>query len=224
MKSRDTWMGDRGSTFLLAAVLTVAWAASFAALPFAPERYPIHFGTNGEVDSYASRWFGLFLMPAIITLVTVLYNLQPRIDPRRANYAAFPGTFRLMRLAIVIVLTGIHLATIAVALGWDIRIDRVVPLMVGVLFTILGNVLGKTRPNWFIGIRTPWTLSSDDVWTRTHRFVGRLMVVAGLLMVGTSLLLPSATLYVVVVTAALIAVGSFAYSYWVWRQLGGRKA
>ena len=205
-------------TWLLVAL---AWMTSLVALPLAPDRVPTHWGLSGEADRFSAPFPGLFVLPAIMALLALLLPVLPRIDPRKQNYAHFGTTYQAVQSGIVAFLLALHLVMIAAALGLPININRVIVPLVGLLFVGLGNVMGKLRPNWFVGFRTPWALSSSDVWTRTHRFGGRLMVGLGLVLVIGGVLFPAAvSIGVVAVGSCLLAALTFAYSYGVWRQLG----
>ena len=112
----------------------------------------------------------------------------PFIDPRRANIEKFRDAYEVLIIAIIGVTSLIHVAVVGAALGWPLPIDRIAPFDVGVLFIILGNLLPRFHSNFFLGIRTPWTLSSETVWRKTHRVGGYAMVVVGLLMVVAAII------------------------------------
>ncbi len=205
----------------LQVALALSWGASLVAWPWAPARIPTHWNVQGEADGFMGRFPGLFIAPLVITLLVGLFQVWPRIDPLGRNYAAFTNVYRQVQTGIVLFLTIVHLLAVAVALGWVADISLAVMLLTGILLIGLGNVMGKLRPNWFLGIRTPWTLSSPDVWTRTHHFAGRLMVGFGLVLIVAALFLPRQYMsQVVAIGAAGLALITFGYSYWIWRQLG----
>jgi uncharacterized membrane protein len=113
----------------------------------------------------------------------------------------------------------LYVATLGTALGWPIAVPQIIGAGVGLLFIVLGNELGRVKPNWFVGIRTPWTLSDPEVWRRTHRVGGRLFFAAGLLIVLASILLPAnASAFVILAGALSVALLSVGYSYVAWRQ------
>ena len=207
----------------LLAIVGFAWVAALAALPWVPEQIVTHWGINGTPDGSMGRVPGLFLLPALATLVSALLQVVPHIDPLRRNYTAFMGVYRAIQVGIALFLTVIELLLIGTALGWPVHVPQVSTVLVGLLFVGLGSVMGKLQPNWFVGIRTPWTLASPEVWVRTHRVGGRVMTVAGAAIVLAGLLLPPAAATVVLLAGALGLAGfSFAYSYWCWYQLQRR--
>lgn len=201
------------------AVVTAAIAASLAAFSRLPERVPVHWDAAGNVDRYGSRLEGTLMLPAAILLLAILIPVLPRIDPRRANYEKFRPTYHLVMNATLTMMLAIHLAALGSALGFDVPLERLVPVGVGILFLVLGNALPRARPNWMFGIRTPWTLSNDRVWERTHRVGGYLMFAAGLAVL-LSALLPAgrASTLVLVASVVVVSLGSVVYSYVAWRQ------
>lgn len=123
-----------------------------------------------------------------------------------------------MRNAVITVMFLIHIFALGTALGMNVPIRQLVPAALGLLFIVIGNVLPRVRPNWMMGIRTPWTLSSDRVWERTHR-VGYLMTGLGVLLVLAAALAPAAaTLILIVVGVVIVSFGTIIYSYLAWRE------
>ena len=114
--------------------------------------------------------------------------LLPRIDPRRANVERFAEDRRLIINLLIIFFAAVQAATFAHALGWPVQVDRVILASIGLLFVGLGNYLPRIRSNWFMGIRTPWTMDNERVWRATHRVGGRTFVAAGLVMALAALL------------------------------------
>ncbi len=181
-----------------------------------PEQVPVHFTVRGEADGYASRVVGLLLMPSSNLLLYGLFWVLPTIDPGRRNYANFVGAYGAMRMGIVALLFGSHVVMLVVGTGTVVSVNLIMMLSAGVLFLTIGNVLGKVRPNWFIGVRTPWTLSSKRSWDKTHRVAGRSMVFLGLLLMALAWVTESWTTYVVIAATLVCAVGTVVYSWWVW--------
>jgi uncharacterized membrane protein len=201
--------------------LIVAAAVAASALAYArlPERVPVHWNAAGEVDRYGSRLEGTLILPAVMLGIALLIPALPRIDPRGANYAKFQPTYHLVMNATLTFMLAVHVTVLAATLGMPVDVGRIVPIGVGALLILLGNVLPRTRPNWMFGIRTPWTLSSDRVWERTHRVGGYLMLGAGLVVALSGLLAPGSRSIMVLVAGVMIAaLGSVVYSYVAWRQ------
>jgi uncharacterized membrane protein len=146
-----------------------------------------------------------------------LFLLVPKLDPGRANYEQFAAAYSTLRIAVTLLLAAVYALLQLTIHGYAVNIGMVGPMLVGLLFIVIGNLLGKVRPNWAVGIRTPWTLSSKTSWDKTHRVGGRLFIVAGILMMLTSVLGPPWNIYLGVAIAPFLVVTSFGYSYWVWR-------
>jgi len=183
-----------------------------------PERMPVHWGLRGEVNRYGSRLEGAFVMPILMVAVWLLMRLLPRIDPRRANYAKFADTYDLLVNSFVALLAVMHVALLGTSLGWPISMRRLVPALIGLQLVILGNALPRARPNWWFGIRTPWTLSNDRVWMRTHRVAGYLLASAGVLLLASAALDSPWTVALGVAAVFAAGFGSLVYSYFAWKQ------
>ena len=199
----------------LIAGMLISGALSYST---APERFPMHWNLHGEVDRFGGRFEGLFALPLVALGVWLLVRLIPRIDPGRANYANFVPAWATLQVAILAVLTVVYGVIQASARGSAIEVTTVVPLALGALFIVLGNLLGKLRPNWFFGIRTPWTLSSAESWNRTHRAGGWVFVGLGLLTMAAAVIAPERSILVMVGLVIVSSAGLAAYSYAVWRR------
>jgi uncharacterized membrane protein len=147
-----------------------------------------------------------------------LMKILPRIDPRGSNYAKFGGAFEAIIISLMLFMLGMHFVVLRAALGYPVQIDRVVPIGVGLLLIVIGNLLPRARPNWFVGIRTPWTLSSDRVWEKTHRFGGRVFVAGGILITITALVWVPWAHVVLFAAMVLIASSVLIYSYIEWKR------
>jgi uncharacterized membrane protein len=208
-----------------AAAVLLSFIVTAALLPMLPHEIPIHWNAAGEPDNYAGRIWGAFLLPLTALGIYLLFLVIPSLDPKRANYEKFAGTYHLLRVVFVLYMVFLQGITLyAIILGGEQLNNNLVLLTVAVLFIIIGNYMPRMRPNWFVGIRTPWTLSSEEVWRRTHRLGGQVFVVAGFLM-GLAAFLPAAWSFIVVIAAAIISAGiPIAYSYWMYRQVGVKPA
>lgn len=210
---KPNWKAELPLLLLLVGMFVLA----FATLPTAPERIPMHWGLKGEVDRYGGRLEGLFALPALAVFVYLLMLFLPRIDPGRANYERFAGAYYALRVAVLLIFAVLYGVTHLIIRGVQIDMPKVVGLMVGALFFLLGNLLGKIRPNWFVGVRTPWTLSSKRSWTRTHRLAGWVFILGGIAIMAAGVLKNA----VAVAVAGVVLFGGVAvttvYSYLVWR-------
>jgi len=210
---KSDWRLELGMLLVIAAM----FAAAAAVWPSAPDAIPVHWNVSGEVDRYGGRFEGLLLLPLAALVIYLLMRYLPRIDPLRANYARFSGAYTAIRAAVLVLMAGIYGMVIAWVQQKPVDMSKLVPAALGGLFLLLGSVLGKVKPNWFVGIRTPWTLSSARSWERTHRLGGWLFMGLGLLFLLTGVFgLGSAGVGVFGAMLAVVVV-LFVYSYFVWR-------
>src|SRR5207245_11298764 len=134
----------------------LAVAMSIGAYPQLPATVATHWGLNGTPDGYSSRLWALAIIPVMLVIMTVIFNVLPKIDPRHENYAKFLSSYWLIANAVIVFLLVAHGLIIAAGLGFAIKIDRLMPLGIGLLFVFLGNFLTLVEPTWFVGIPSPW--------------------------------------------------------------------
>lgn len=207
---RSRWFG------LVIAALAVAM--SIWAYPQLPPTVATHWSLNGTPDGFSSRWWAVAIVPIVLVFMTVVFNVLPKIDPRHENYVKFLSSYWLIANAVIVFLLVAHGLIIAAGLGFSIKIDRLMPLGIGLLFVFLGNFLTRVEPNWFVGIRTPWTLSSDTVWRRTHRTGGWVFVIGGLVLASTALLPRPAFLPLLIATIVIMPAIPIVQSYVLWKR------
>jgi uncharacterized membrane protein len=197
---------------------------SAAAWSHVPNRLAVHWNLAGDADRYGGKWEGLLGLPLIALGLALLRAFLPRLDPGRANYASYGAASTVIRIAMVAMLAGIHSLVVAVALGREPRISLVVPVLTGCLLIVLGSVMGKIRPNWFVGLRTPWTLSSKRSWTRTHRLGGWLFVLVGTTFVISGFAGSDVAHLVPILLSVTGVVTMVVYSYLEWRHDPDRRS
>jgi uncharacterized membrane protein len=187
--------------------------------PQLPEQVPSHWNIQGEVDRYSSRFWGAFGIPLMSAGIYLLMLVTPLIDPRRTNYAKFAGSYQTLKMVLVAFFSGLYAVIILSALGYAVSVERLVPMGVSLLIIIVGNMLGRVRHNYFVGIKLPWTLASEVVWQKTHRLAAPIWVAAGLLgLVGAFFggLAAAILLFGSLAVAVLVPV---IYSYMLYRRL-----
>lgn len=168
-------------------LLLLLVVASVLVYPHLPAQVPGHWNIAGQVDRYTSRTFAAFFFPLLIIWIYLMMLLIPLIDPKRQNYARFEGAYRLLRSALVVFLSGTWAITILTGLGYSLNVGMIMKGGIGLLFLLIGSMMGQIRFNYFVGIRTPWTLADERVWLTTHRFGSRIWVLGGLLiLMGSS--------------------------------------
>lgn len=192
--------------------------AAVVVWPFAPESFPVHWNIHGEVDRFGGRFEGLFLIPLIAAGMYALLLVLPRFDPGRANYESFRSAYLTIRLSILFLMAVIYCAMLLSAFKYPIDMGLFVAIPVGLLFMVLGNVMGKIRPNWFVGVRTPWTLSSRRSWNKTHRLAGWLFIAMGLAIGATGIVQKLWMLAIAGVVFVVSLIWMVIYSYIIWRN------
>jgi uncharacterized membrane protein len=175
---------------IIAGILILTFAVGIIAYPFMPDLMASHWGFSDEVNGYMPKIWGLFLVPAISTGLALLLLFIPRLDPLKENIEKFMDAYEQFVIIILAFLLYVSLFTIFWNAGMRFGISQVLSPAFGVLFYACGVLIGKAKRNWFIGIRTPWTLTSERVWDRTHAIGGKLFRLAGILALG-GILLPT---------------------------------
>lgn len=204
------------NAILIAAMGGVAaWA--WQQIP-ADAQLPVHWNIHGQADRYGSKEEALLFAPAIAVLVTAILAVVPFLDPRRANIQASAKFWNAIAIAVVALLAYIQALIVLIALGRPIDMTSYLVPGMAILFIVIGNYLSKTRSNFFGGVRTPWTLSSDYSWHKTHRLAGLLFVAAGLTGLAVSFLIGGQTAFFVFISCVLgAAIIPVVASYFYWR-------
>lgn len=167
--------------FAIILIVTTCLAWAFA-WPHLPDTIATHW-SSGKVDGYSSKFYGMISMVGIMIALYIFLNVIPKIDPRKANYEKFSKAFMMMNNGVLLLLFVGNIDIITSGLGYNLFINRVPELLVGVLFLVMGNYLPQCKPNFFVGMRNPWTLSNEEVWRKTHRFSGKVFVALGIIMI-----------------------------------------
>ena len=197
----------------------INFVIGFLAYPHLPDKVPMHWNLAGEVDGWGTAWQGAFMLPLIVTGVFLLLVLLPKIDPKRKNYANMGKAYTTIVLVLIIFFTVIYLGTLGTSLGYLENIPNLVQLGIGALFIILGNYMGKLKHNYFMGIRTPWTLASEEVWYRTHRMAGPFWVIGGLLCMLSSLFAGEVFFKAMLVIVFVLVAIPTVYSFIIFKKL-----
>ncbi|MDI3092431.1 SdpI family protein [Priestia megaterium] len=193
----------------------VAW---LIALPHLPATMPIHWGANGEADGFATKINAMILTVGIMVLIYFIIAFVPRIDPRKENYKYFSKTYNILLNAVLLLFFFVNMSTILQGLGYNVPMSYIAPIMAGLVFIIIGNYLQRVRSNYFMGIRTPWTLSNETVWKKTHRLSGKLFFIGGLLIL-ISAFLPDGYKSVIMWGSIVLCVAiPYLYSYLAYKK------
>lgn len=201
----------------IAFLLVFAAALTLAAYPLMPDIVASHWNAAGEVNGTMPKFWGLIIIPLLMYGFCTLLAVLPRIDPLRNNYRKFQDYYEGFILVFAAFLFFIQLQIILWGLGIRVSPNLTMPIMIGILFIYIGFLLEHAEPNWFVGIRTPWTLSSDSVWKKTHQRAGALFKLAG----AVSFIGILAGIYAwlfILVPAIAVAVYTVVYSYVEFRR------
>lgn len=211
-------MSNRTTLIVGVALLAISFLVAIILYPQMPNPMASHWDADGQVNGYISTFWGLFLMPLLMTGLFTLLMAIPNIDPLKANIAQFRGIYNVF----ILLFTGYMLYIYALTLAWNLGYDNfdmtkaILPAM-GLLFIFLGVLMGKAKRNFFIGIRTPWTLSSDTVWAKTHSLGSKLFIAAGIL---TLLAIPLGEngIWLFLGLILIAAIIPIVYSYVLWKR------
>lgn len=177
-----------------------------------PERIATHWNSQGEVNGYTSKLYGLFLIPLIITGIAIMFLIIPKIDPMKENIEKFSNHYDRFIIILILFLVVVQVHVILWNVGIHFGSNILFPIGLGCLFYYTGVLVGNAERNWFIGIRTPWTLSSDRVWKKTNRIGGKLFKIAGIIAI-TGSFFQDYIIFFIIVPAIFIAGFTIVYSY-----------
>jgi uncharacterized membrane protein len=209
----------RAHWIVAATVTALTIGFTLAVYPSLPERIPIHWNAAGEIDGWGSKPWA-FLTPAILIGMLGLFLVLPWLSPKHFEIDAFRKTYAFIVLLITVLFAYIHLLTLLPPLGFSIRIEKAMMAGMMLFFILLGNVLGKVQRNFYVGVRTPWTLASDRVWTETHRLSAYLFVATGVL--GLLAILIGLPFYFPLIVLGVAVVVMIGFSLVRYKQLERR--
>jgi uncharacterized membrane protein len=192
--------------------LLITFILTLAIYPTVPDRVVSHWNAAGHADGYMSKFWGLGLIPLIMITCVGLFAVLPRIDPYKKNYEKFRNYYEGFILLFVIFLLAIQAQIILWSLGYPISPNLTFPFLIGALFIYIGFLLSHAEQNWFVGIRTPWTLSSETVWKKTHEIGGTLFKIAGVVSCA-GIFAGAYAIWFILVPVLAVAVYTVVYSY-----------
>ena len=198
-------------TSLVCLIPLIVGAAVYSRLP---ETMATHWNLSGEPDGWSSRAFAVFGLPGILLAVNLFLPFALKADPKRENMSDKLVAISLWTIPVVSLLCcGL---TLARGLGYEVRVERWVPVFMGVLFIVIGNYLPKTKQSYTMGIKLPWTLASEENWNRTHRLAGFLWVIGGALFILMSFIGWSMAAFLSII--ALMVLAPMVYSFLLYRK------
>jgi uncharacterized membrane protein len=184
-----------------------------------PPMMPTHWNMEGRPDDFMPKFPGAVLLPLINAVMSVVLKYIVRLDPKRENYAQFSRAYSAIRIALAVFFAVLSVYTLVLSTDTDMAMGPFVAVCMSLLFLVLGNYLRNIRHNYFVGVRTPWTLADEDVWRITHRFTSTLWIIGSLLMLAVILLVPAPTaMGVFIGFAVVLGIIPVMYSYIVFRR------
>jgi len=206
------------SELVIILIILSSFVLGFYFYPYMPDLVASHWNVRGQVDGYISKFWGLFLMPLLSLGLFLLFLLIPKIDPLKENIEKFRRYFDWFIVLVMFFLFYLYLLTIFWNLGFRFNLIQLLIPSFCLLYYYAGILIENAKRNWFIGIRTPWTLSNDKVWDKTHRLGGKLFKLsAGAAFLG--IFLQNLAIYFVVIPIILTSIYLFIYSYLEYRSL-----
>ena len=202
--------------FILVIVSSIVfWLVNFNSLP---AQIPVHWDLGGEPNGYSSKLGAFFIFNGLLIFMYLALFYLPKIDPRKEKYKNFTKAYNMIVTTIALIFYLINIVTVLSCLGYNVPIGKMVTILVGILFIVMGNYLPQVKSNYFMGIRTPWTLSSEDVWVKTHRLSGKICFVAGIVIFVSTFLPAYLSSDIIISMIAIIVIVPTAYSYFMFKK------
>lgn len=214
-------MSPRISKIILFSIVLATFIGAVIVYPSLPEEIASHWNIAGEVDDYLSKFWGVFLLPLLMLVLAGVSVVLPRLDPTK-NIQSFRVAYDACWIVIELFLAYLFAFTIAWNLGYQFHIGQALAPAFAVFWYAMGIVMARTKRNWFVGIRTPWTLSSDTVWDKTHELGSTLFKLAGVVAL-LGFFFPSIAFYLVVIPVLVLVLLTVPYSYVAFREEEKKK-
>ena len=202
---------------LITAIIIITFITSIYLYPEMPEQMASHWNSKGEVDSYMSKFWGLFLMPIISLGIFLLLIFIPKIDPLKKNIEKFRKYYDGFMTFLIIFLLYIYILTILWNMGIIFNMTTAILPVVAILIYFSGILIEHSKRNWFIGIRTPWTISNEKVWNKTHKLGSKLFKIAAIIiLIGT--FIPKYAFALLLISVLIAAIYPIVYSYFEYKK------
>lgn len=208
----------RKSEIISLLIIMISFIIGISFYSLLPDKVASHWNARGEVDGYMSKFGGLFLMPIISLVLLLLFIIIPKIDPLKHNIEKFRKYFNGFIVLMMLFLFYLYILTILWNIGVRFNFVHLLVPIFSIFFYYCGILIQKAQRNWFIGIRTPWTLSNEQVWNKTHKIGGILFKIAGIIsLIG--ILLTEYALFFVICPVILASLFPVIYSYFAYQKL-----
>ncbi len=211
----------KGKYYLAAMLLTAAvLVATLVAYPDLPSSVPTHWNLHNRPDGYSPKWVLFLFGPGLMAASMLLMYFLPWLSPKNFGVDSFRSTYLQIMLMLVTLLGYFSVVVLWVGIGHPLNVGRAIVGGICLIFALLGNLMGKVRRNFYIGVRTPWTLANERVWNATHRVAAKTLVAGGL--VGLALIVAGLDGISVIVVLLAGAIVPIAYSLVFYKQLERR--
>jgi uncharacterized membrane protein len=207
----------RKAELVILCIALLSIIIGIVAYPGMPAEMASHWGTHGEVNGYMSRFWGVFLLPIISVGMFILFMLLVRVDPLKQNLAEFRRHYDGFLLSIMLFLFYLYVLTLMWNIGVRFNMVQLLAPAFAVLFFYCGIVMDNAKRNWFLGIRTPWTMSSEYVWNKTHKLGAVLFKLCGILSL-LGVLFWKYAIWFIIVPVIMVAIFTFFYSYYAYKK------
>jgi len=210
-------MSNKTATAVSFVLIVIALVVGLTLYARLPDPMPSHWNAAGQIDGYMSKFWGIFLVPIITVVLLPIFLVIPYIDPLKANIAKFRGIYNWFIVVFVAYMLYVYVLTLLAALNVQFNMTVMLMPVVGLLFVGIGYMMGQAKRNFFIGIRTPWTLSSETVWDETHKLGSKLFMIAGAVTVITGFV-GEIGIWLMIAALLIAAFVPMVYSYILWRR------
>jgi uncharacterized membrane protein len=218
--AKPTKISNKTANILILSIIILAVVVGILVYPYVPDRVASHWNARGQVDGYMTKFWGIFLLPIIMTGIFFLYFLIPAIDPLKSNIESFRKYYNAFWIFLFTFFLYIFLMTVAWNLGYHFKFTFFLDPALAIFWYFIAILLAKSKRNWFVGIRTPWTLSSDEVWEKTHKLGSMLFKIAAILSLF-SIFFNGSSLAVGFIIFPVIAISviTVIYSYFAFKKI-----
>lgn len=205
--------------WLILLLMIITLIVSIYLYPSLPDKMPSHWNIKGEVDAYSSKLSGVLNINLMNIGFYFLFLILPSIDPKKQNYANFRPAYNVIRYTFHLLFVALQYIVLLSSLGYKFNVGTIVTLWVGIMFILLGNQMGRIKHNYFVGIRTPWTLADETVWVKTHRFSAPLWVVGGFIVGILSFFSGTVAFIGLMIVIFTISIIPIIYSYLCFKNM-----
>ncbi|MBU0476650.1 SdpI family protein [Patescibacteria group bacterium] len=210
------------SVIIVMGIILASFAIGIYFYPLMPENVASHWNAQGNVDDYMPKFWGLFLMPLALAGLSLFFLSIPKIDPLKENIEKFRKYYDGLIVILALFLFYVYFLIIIWNVGVKFNMAYVLMPAIAVLFYYIGILLDNSKKNWFIGIRTPWTLSDDKVWDKTHKIGGRLFKACAIVAIF-GLFFSNYAILFMVIPVILTSIYTFIYSFFEYKKIKNKE-